>query len=375
MAVGISAPGVGRQYVLGLIARGGLAAGLGLPRIFGATPLYGIGYSSGSNLAGGPSTGDASIHVFANNRVSYSSGGATCVEGLFEGRWASLYWSLAHHPKPERNQWGEDAFRIAVKTEPSLREQPGRMVSSGWQWVSASQVHAPAPEMRHNAVRLSNSVVPLDVEVHTVLDGTPVFIRWLKLTNTSDKAMGLTELSPWSGRLWSGHAPIVAGHSTRWEYGWEGWFGWEPLRDGSNVIREDRGLVWDDPYFIVRNEAKGEYFFGELAWPVNYRMEFQKGENCSFAIGPTGDGCLLVMAPGESITTPAVHLARLRLRAASMSRGIAAEPARKLDSFASGFTTQGVWATSKGTLMMLFRHCTATSGALFSPPGSRNGHT
>jgi hypothetical protein len=33
---------------------------------------------------------------------------------------------------------------------------------------------------------------------------------------------------------------------------------------------------------------------------------------------------------------------RLRLRPASMSRGYAAEPAQKLDSFASSFTTEGV---------------------------------
>jgi alpha-galactosidase len=99
------------------------------------------------------------------------------------------------------------------------------------------------------------------------------------------------------------------GHSLRWEIPWEGWFGWTPLRAGANIFKNERGLVWDDPYFVLHNESNGEYFFGQLAWPVNYVMEFQRERGLSFKIGPLAANALRVISPSETIATPAVHLA------------------------------------------------------------------
>ena len=102
------------------------------------------------------------------------------------------------------------------------------------------------------------------------------------------------------------------GASQRWEYLWEGWFSWKPLEEGMNFVREDRGISFDDPYFVFRNESAGQYAFGQLAWPANYLMEFRKEEGIAFRVGPTAAGALRVISPGETITTPALHLGAVK---------------------------------------------------------------
>ena len=144
------------------------------------------------------------------------------------------------------------------------------------------------------------------------LGRTPIFTRWLTLTNESKSPLALMELSPWSGRLWSGRPAVALGASQRWEYLWEGWFGWKALEEGTNLVKEDRGLSFDDPYFVLRNEDAGQYAFGQLAWPANYLMEFRKEEGIAFRVGPIAAGALRVIGPGETITTPAMHLGAVK---------------------------------------------------------------
>ena len=176
-----------------------------------------------------------------------------------------------------------------------------------------AQVPGAVPGSVLATVRLSNESFPVDSGIrYRFLDGTPVLTRWLDVTNTSKQPLALTTCIPWCGRLWSGESPITLGHSLRWDSQWEGWFGWTALEPGKNVFRNERGLVWDDPYFVLRNESNGEYFFGQLAWPVNYVMEFQRDRGLSFKIGPLAANALRVISPGETIRTPAVHLAHTK---------------------------------------------------------------
>ncbi len=73
------------------------------------------------------------------------------------------------------------------------------------------------------------------------------------------------------------------------------------------------GLYWTKPYFILHAITRGEYFFGELGWPVSYRMEFVNENGLIFKIGPMAlKAALRVIAPDETITTPTVHLAYIK---------------------------------------------------------------
>lgn len=263
----------------------------------------------------GFSAGEMSVSISAH-QVRYVSGEVVHVEELVGNRWVGRSWRNDGQIKPNEG-WDENAFEVRIKTGPQT-EDPGKLLTNGWQWLSASELPRTQRGSLHFLVQLSNSLLPVKVGVHTLLDGTPVLTRWLEITNTSDESMALTGLSPWSGCLWSGDATVSLGHSLRREVPWEGWFGWTPLTPGPNivkitspgpdVIRNDTDRLWDDPYFVLRNESREEYFFGELAWPANYFMEFRTDDGVTFKIGPTAVKALRVIAPGEMIKTPAVHL-------------------------------------------------------------------
>ena len=258
---------------------------------------------------------DARVSV-SGHQVRYASGHTSYTEELVGDRWVGRSWGT-DQPLPQDEEWNKSAFEIRIKTDPET-ENPGVVLANGWHWESAAELPESEKGNLQFVVELSNSILPIKVGVHTLLDGTSVLTRWLTITNTSNESLALTEVSPWSGGLWSGNDPVSLGHSLRREVPWEGWFGWTPLKPGPNVvrtappgpntIRNDTDRLWDDPYFLLRNEAREEYFFGELAWPANYYMEFRTEDGVSFEMGPIAPKALRVIAPGETIKTPAMHL-------------------------------------------------------------------
>lgn len=244
--------------------------------------------------------------------IRYVSGKAVYAEGLVKGRWVAHYWNMNGAVGRPTEAQGEAAFEIQIKDTPTAHTVSGKLLSEDWQWVSASELPTTAAGSRHFVVELSNFQFPIRVRLHTLVDGTPVLERWLQITNSSGKPVALTALSPWSGQLWPTGSTFTLGHSIRWDVRYEGWFGWTPLQPGTNVAEQDHGLAYDDPYFLLQNETRDEYFIGELAWPVNYKMEFQNAQGLSFKIGPTAINALRVIAPGETITSPSVHLGCVR---------------------------------------------------------------
>ncbi len=249
------------------------------------------------------------VEVSPKHEIRYISGKTVYVESLRQGRWVDRYWSADGRVDPSKFWTGDNAFEIRVKNRPTPPTVPGTSLSMGWQWVSSSETPGSRPGTRDSVVELYSLIYPIDIKVHTLLDGTPVLTRWLEITNKSSGPLALTALSPWCGRLWAADAPITLGHSMRWDDQWAGWIGWTPLTEGSNAFDQDRGLAWDDPYFLLHNTSRGEYFFGQLAWPVNYHMKFYRGhDGVSFSIGPSSFNALRVIPPGKTITTPAVHL-------------------------------------------------------------------
>jgi len=250
---------------------------------------------------------DFGARMLGETKVCYTSGDTVYVEALSEGRWAGRHWSAHGRCDEPRPDWKADAFRIRIKETPSDAVVPGELLDSGWRWVEFRTL-SDRKDHEHVAVALGNESVPLRLEVHTVMDGTGILMRWLELENNGERPVALTELEPWSGRLWPGEAAFTLGRAVRSDVEFEGWFGWNALEPGENVFRNNGGLLYDEPYFIVRNEGNGQYFFGQLAWPVNYAMRFTRGDGLTFGIGPTAVNALRVIESGETIATPSVHL-------------------------------------------------------------------
>ncbi len=97
--------------------------------------------------------------------------------------------------------------------------------------------------------------------------------------------------------------------------GFEGDFIWQSLpRETFRLERAALGCSthgW--PYYILRNEVTGEMFFMGLAWSGNLFAEFSYRYNAllSFRLGPLAPAPLRVLAPGETIRSPQVHIGPL----------------------------------------------------------------
>lgn len=266
----------------------------------------------------------ADIHVkpAPDPEVRYATDNVIYVEGLVEGRWVGRYWTPSGRIHFPYQRWSDDAFDLQVQSDPGAGGPIS--LSGGWAWVSGTEAPKTERGARHFVVELSNDRLAVTVGVHTLLDGTPVLTRWLEVTNRAKEPLALVAVSPWSGRLWPvsdskrlppqgvDHA-FTLGYFTRKDQGFEGWLEWRPLPGGRTRVEGSLGQGYDDPFFIARNEARGEYFIGHLAWSANWHMEFQCDDDASntglkFKIGPSAALPQRVLAPGETIRTPAVHL-------------------------------------------------------------------
>ena len=251
--------------------------------------------------------------------IMYRSADHLLVEQMKEGRWVCRYRSA------------DDRFPIAsedqsTKNETFFLKIGEKILSDGWQLVSLKR-YAPQKEgCQGTVVHLSNNEEAIDVLIYTLLDGTAIYTRWLEITNKGDKAIPMTEVAPWSGVLWPQRgwsldfADYEVGYfqrnTTFCPMGWahEGWFTWEPLGKSKKKITTSHKMRdHNDPFFILRNNFTGEYCIANLQWTTNWKLEFEfVDEGLSFKVGPCvkqwSNQILRVIAPGETIQTPALHL-------------------------------------------------------------------
>jgi len=255
----------------------------------------------------GPNLGPTSVRVQKKAdgyAIVYRSGDTLYAEDFLGGALHSRGWSPARR-LPAEHPADSLAFELQFQTEPSKSRLP---VTSGWRWLDCAQAQDRSNGETSCALKLSHSQLPVSLTVRTLLDGTPVFTRWLEIHNDGTKPLALVAVAPWSGLLWTKATAVSLGHSLRDDGGYEGWFGWTPLKSGTNVFRQPNGLTYDDPYFVLRNQDNGQFVFGQLAWPVSFAMEFVLDAGLRFKIGPFASHALRVIAPGETLATPAVHL-------------------------------------------------------------------
>lgn len=274
--------------------------------------------------------------------VRYRSGLVVYDEALADGRLVGRYWSAVGAIKPERHLEAEKRSRDASSAESFCLRLDDQVLNRNWRWVDAHEIAEGSGSTRHVVVELVQRAAPFSVKVHTRFDGSPFLVRWLEITNASDGPVRLAGVAPFSGLLWwvRGYAEYLAAGQPVFSLGYyarsrplqEGDFTWEPLRPGVKVIEGRGGRSGHGrPSFWLRNETNGETFVCELAWSSNWRFEIavEQGDlirdgragsfgptasdaRVSFKIGPdAADPALRVIAPGETIATPAVHLGHL----------------------------------------------------------------
>ena len=265
--------------------------------------------------------------------ISYRTAWAVYEESLAKGRFVGRGWNGAGfinfydgRIEPVLNL-PTDAFGLEID---------GQLLCSDWEWLGLEKLpnHQPIPAMPrpfalHVAATLRHRIRPVTVKVHTGLDGTPIMTRWLEITNTGDRPAALGRADCWTGVLqktprWRMHlpdaqAPLYSlGYFASPHWGNEGDFRWFDLpAAGYRVDGRCRRDRHRHPMFVLRNNARGEHFIGQLAWSGGYSFEFDLdaaptgGDAAAclhFRGGPDAPAPQRVLEPGETVCTPEMHL-------------------------------------------------------------------
>jgi alpha-galactosidase len=261
--------------------------------------------------------------------IRFVSGHTVYVEGLVNGMWQGRYWSAGGRINVPYELTADDAF--------SLHLTSGAL-NSGWEWAGAHEEANGRNGARHFVVELKNPARSVALKIHTVLDGTAILERWLEITNTGNKPVGITQVFPWTSHLW--RTPYYDDTTTSWSgdlfklgtfsritHGWEGWLQWQPVKDSFVHQESHVGHGFKAPFFVLRNELAGEYFIGHLAWSGNWDLDFSahsmpfgsaqagpggygpgKYADLWFKAGPWATIPQRVISAGESVSTPSIHM-------------------------------------------------------------------
>lgn len=265
---------------------------------------------------------DCFLSTVPAQTVSFRSGLTVYVESLTNGQYVGRQWNAQGQVPP---------LDFSPDTHPTPQafwlEIDGQLLNSHWEWIGLLQERD--GEKLHVKIRLKHGVRPVEVCVHTLLDGTGIICRWLDITNTGTQSAALSAAYPWSGVLntgWQWHvvrpandAPIYSlGYMQDCNWGDEGNFQWTTLpRAGYSVTGRYISDRHRHPMFVIKNEMTGDHFIGQLAWSGGYRFDFElSGErhaNVSdtklfFKAGPDAPAPMRMIEPGETIATPEMSL-------------------------------------------------------------------
>jgi alpha-galactosidase len=261
----------------------------------------------------------------------YVSAETVYEEALEHGRLIGLYWSATGQVQRENTTAGlpglDSRYRPLHTFELDI---DGQALHNRWDWAGSAERPSEHPGTTEAVVELHHQVRPVTVKVVTRLDGSAIFARYLEITNTGTMPAALSHISPWAGILWETNAErpshyshanpafeggtqskFVLGYLSQEDSLAEGDFVWQPLpSENFRIERKAHGRSWGSPYYILKNSVTGEMFFIGLAWSGNFFAEFSYRHDTllSFRLGPLAPAPLRVIAPGETVRSPEVHL-------------------------------------------------------------------
>lgn len=223
-------------------------------------------------------------------------------------------------------------------------EADGECLSYDWElegFKKSEEINEIGSRLLHGVVSLKSLVRPLRVEVHTILSGSAIFTRYLKIFNDSDKPVRLNRIVPICGGLeifydWPSFADgekdgggiYSLGYMANPHFCCEGDFRFKELRPGITGFggRYDRDRH-RYPAFMLKNGPLGHIWFAQLAFSGGYEFTFDldadyvpggiNGRNSradaslSFSMALAAPSPLYVLAPGEAFTTPDIYIGRV----------------------------------------------------------------
>ena len=264
--------------------------------------------------------------------------GLTVYEEVFAGgRYMSAGWNTAGYTL---NVLDDMPTRLnnSLFTEAQAFDVEADGVSLAWDWKyvgfdESEEVLENGTSVTHGTVTLESTLKPVIAKVHTVLDGTHIFTRYIEFTNTGNTPLNINVASPMCGGIetvanWQNYMNGTPDQSKIYSLGYmshaahlhEGYFKWHDLPNITYSIdgkyRFDR---FRHPMFLLRNNLLGNMMIAQMGWTGGYRFDFTLDTDnkrtsiaaLSFRMEMMGQKPLVILAPGETFETPKVHIGML----------------------------------------------------------------
>ncbi|MDD2503789.1 MAG: alpha-galactosidase [Clostridia bacterium] len=270
---------------------------------------------------------DVHLHTEPYYAVSFRTGLTVYEESLINGIYVSSGWNGSGYPFSVTSPLEYTRLNPLDFSMPQafIVGIDGQFLGSHWLWENFEKVEE--DKGLHVKVRLKHQVRPINITIHTFLDGTPIIMRWLEIHNISDHIVSLNELAPMSGGMqttkrWANHLIndkdlYSLGYMENTHWGHEGNFQWHSLPNaGYSVHGRFRRDRYRHPMFVLENKATGEHFICQFGWSGGYTFEFDLDTesidaNLAYKVNIDAPAPLRTLSPNEIVMSPKVHMGML----------------------------------------------------------------
>ena len=269
----------------------------------------------------------------------YRTGLTVYEEVFYKNRYMSAGWNTAGYTLNVLDSY-PTRLNNNLFTEAQSFDLEADGVSLSWDWDFAGfeeseELLENGTAVTHAKVTLKSKVKPISAVIHTVLDGTDIFSRWIEVTNTGDAPVninvaaimcgGIETLPLWERYMDGTPAPeriFSLGYMNCSTHNHEGAFTWQPLPTGTfSFDGKYTASDYRHPMFMLRNNLLGKIMIAELGWTGGYRFEFthlvdvsneeQNNSRLSFRADMRGQNPIVCLDKAESFETPKMHIGML----------------------------------------------------------------
>lgn len=174
---------------------------------------------------------------------------------------------------------------------------------------------------------LESEIKPVRLKIHTLLDGTQMFCRYIEIENLSENNLNLSRLVLFGGgieetnRRHYGHGNEIGkiysvGYFDSDKWGREGEFAWHDLTPDELTVKTRFGRDrFRHPLIFIRNNLSGMMYFSQIGWSggcsfsVDHHADYERSNSLlSFKAEITAHKPLTVIPPKSVFVSPEVHM-------------------------------------------------------------------
>ena len=174
---------------------------------------------------------------------------------------------------------------------------------------------------------LESEIKPVRLKIHTILDGSQMFSRYIEIENFSDSNLTLSRLVLLGGgieetnRRHCSHSNDISkiysvGYFDSDKWGREGEFAWHDLQPEELTVKTRFGRDrFRHPVIIIKNKLSGVTYFSQIGWSggcsftVDHHADYERSDSLlAFKAEITAHKPLTGIPPKSVFTSPEVHM-------------------------------------------------------------------